>query len=418
MGKLGTIFGLVAAVLAIVAAVLSFLISGKRAQYEARAGKLAETVARMTASLDQNTNSGVGANVTFTAKGEGTEESGSLSWKQYAEDAAAFTQAADSAAGLAAKINQQRDTLAEALGKTAEALAMEQNADPAKFRDLSDEAAFAANVAALEGHVQAVSARDKAMTDALLKASQAVRRPLAEGVFTTRQTTKDADGNEVPGPFPCAAPLDDFTSAVQSVATRCEKYADAIADGIRAVSTFTWSTDPDRLRDERDYRGALTSLENDFAGINERLALYEQAKKQIADQKARIARLEDEVEEAAGELKDSKKELSKAKAEIEKLRKIIGVGPEGEETIDPNLTGTVVQVNEDWNFVVVDVGRTHHVQENLKMLVARDDKLVARLQLSKVFGKVSVAEILPEANIDTVRVGDRVILPKVQDDAE
>ena len=49
------------------------------------------------------------------------------------------------------------------------------------------------------------------------------------------------------------------------------------------------------------------------------------------------------------------------------------------------------------------------------MLVARDDKLVARLQVSKVFGKVSVAEILPRGEHRGGQGRDRVILPKEQE---
>ena len=92
MGKLGTIFGVVAALLAIAAAVLSFMISGKRALYEDRASKLADTVAQMVDKLDQNSNSGAKAAVSFTVA-EGQKNGGpedTLGWKKYLADPAAF----------------------------------------------------------------------------------------------------------------------------------------------------------------------------------------------------------------------------------------------------------------------------------------------------------------------------------------
>jgi len=301
------------------------------------------------------------------------------------------------------------------MGKAAAALEMDPaDSDPAKLRDLSNEATFGAALSAVGGHVEAVTARDKAMVAALVRASESLSHPIDQGVFNKREETTDADGKAVKGQFACAAPLDDFTGNVKGVVTRCNDYAEAIVTGIRSVSKFTWHADAEKVKDEREYSGVLTSLQNDFTEINEQLALFEQAKKEVAEQKTRISQLTDELENTAGELKDNKKELTKAKSKIKQLETMLG-GSIEDGTVDPNLTGQIVQVNDEWNFVVVNVGRTQRVQENLKMLVARDDKLVARLQLSKVLGKVSVAEILPEANVDAVRVGDRVIMPKSQD---
>jgi hypothetical protein len=287
--------------------------------------------------------------------------------------------------------------------------------DPKTYRELANETDLATRLTDVDGYIKAVSARDEAMIEALLRASESLSHPLEQSALTKRGDTTDPDGKVAKGPFPCATPLEEFKGNVKGVVGRCNEYADAIVDGIRSVTKFTWHADPEKVRSESEYSGVLITLRNDFTEINEQLALYEQAKKEVAEQKTRISQLTDELEETAGELKDNKKDLAKAKSRIKQLEIMLG-GPVGEGTVDPNLTGEVVQVNDEWNFVVVTVGRKHNVQENLKMLVARDDKLVARLQLSKVLGKVSVAEILPEANVDAVKVGDRVILPKLQDD--
>ena len=416
MGKLGTIFGMVAALLAIVAAVLSFLISGKRALYEERAGKLADTVAKMVGKLDQNSNSGVPAAVSFTVadKAAGTAEDGSLAWKKYLEDANAFGTNLDQAVTLAGKLNLQRDGLAEAMGKTASVLGMD--VDPATLRDVSNEAQFGTAVASISGHAEAVSERDKAMQEALLKAAETISHPVDATVLSKREETTDAEGNAVQGQFPCKGPLDEFTGNIKGLVTRCNDYADAIGAAINGVTKHTWQANADKIKDEREYGGVLTSLQNDFAEINEQLALYEQAKKEVAEQKTRISQLVEELEETSAELKDTKKDLTKIKGQLDRVRKSIGDfgGPEGGP--DPNITGEIIEVNDQWNFVIVNLGRNSRVQENLKMLVARQDRLVARLQISKVLGKFSVAEILPEANVEAVKIGDRVLLPKAQEE--
>jgi hypothetical protein len=415
MGKLGTIFGILAAILALAAAYLSFMISGKRAIYEDRASKLATTVTQMVDKLDQNSNSTAKAAVSFTvAEGQknGSPED-TLGWKKYVADPGAFDASLGQAVGLAQKLNGQRDNLAKSLADTSTQLGMDL--DVKELRDLSSEAGAGAAIAAVTGHVEAVMSRDKAMVDALVKAAGTINHPLDAAALNKREESTDADGKTVKGQFPCAAPLETFSGNVKGLATRANDYAEAIVAGIRGVNKHTWQADPEKLKDEREYSGVLTSLQNDFTDINEQLALYEQAKKEVAEQKTRISQLVEEVEEASAELKDVKKDLTKAKNQIVRLQKATGMNEDGPSGPDPNLSGEVVEVNDQWNFVVLNLGRTNRLPENLKMLVARGDKLVARLQVSRVMGKVSVAEILPDANVEAVKVGDRVIMPKEQE---
>ena len=171
-----------------------------------------------------------------------------------------------------------------------------------------------------------------------------------------------------------------------------------------------------KVRDEREYAGVLTSLQNDFDEINEKLALYDQAKKEVAEQKKRIEELVNDLEMTNTDLRETKRELAKLKTTAARRLPggvLSGTGEPG--GLNPDLAGKVLQVNREWNFVVIDVGRKDQVPENLRMLVARDDKLVAKLLISKVLGQVSVAEIMPEAMVSDVRVGDRVIMPKAQE---
>ncbi|MBN2449929.1 MAG: hypothetical protein JXR77_06050 [Lentisphaeria bacterium] len=418
MGKLGTFFGIIAAVLAIAAAALSFLISQKRALYEERAGKLAGTVAGMVQKMDQNSNTGLAATITFTAadKTAGTAEDGALAWTKYAEDSSAFDGLLTQALTLSGNLNQQRDDLADALGKTAASMQMaDTDLDPAMLRNLGDPEEFGRAVNGVLGHAEAVSARDQAMLKALIRASDDISHPIDQMAFSRRDETTDVDGNVVKGQFPCAVPLDEFGGHVKGMVTRCNQYADTMAEAINRVTKHQWEADPSKIRDEREYAGVLTSLLNDFDDINEQLALYEQAKKELAEQKQRIAQLMDEVEDTRGELKDTQKELSRVKRRLGQYERTVGgSGGDGEGTLDPNMVGEVLDVNPEWDFVIVNKGRQDHVSENLRLLVARGDKLVAKLMVSKVLGKVSVAEILPEALVTDVKVGDRVIVPRQQ----
>ena len=317
---------------------------------------------------------------------------------------------------MAGDLNGQRDSLADALGKTATQLEMlDTDLDPAMLHNMADLEQFAKTVDSVVNQAEAVSARDKAMMGALITASQQLNMSLTDTAFTRRQETTDEDGNVSKGPFACEAPLGEFSGKVTGLVTRCDAYADGIAKGIARVNQHNWQADPTKIKDESKYAGFLAALENDLAKINKQLGLYAQAKKDLADQKTKISQLTNEIDQGIADKADVDRALKKLKKDYDILKRATGGIDLGDGTVDVNLTGEVLEVNEEWAFVIVSVGRLNNVPENLKMLVARDDKLVAKLLVSKVLSKVCVAEILPEAYADAVKVGDRVILPKSQE---
>ena len=55
-----------------------------------------------------------------------------------------------------------------------------------------------------------------------------------------------------------------------------------------------------------------------------------------------------------------KKDLAKAKRRSPGCRKATGFDGEA-GSVDPNLAGQVVEVNDQWNFVVLNLGRVNRV---------------------------------------------------------
>jgi len=78
-------------------------------------------------------------------------------------------------------------------------------------------------------------------------------------------------------------------------------------------------------------------------------------------------------------------------------------------TTPPNLRGRVAAVQENWGFVVLDIGRTQHVTSNAQFVVYRDSKMIGKVQVLSVGASTSVAEILPEFQRGAPRVGDTVV---------
>ena len=78
-------------------------------------------------------------------------------------------------------------------------------------------------------------------------------------------------------------------------------------------------------------------------------------------------------------------------------------------TTPANLRGRIAAVQDDWGFVVLDLGRDQRVQTNTDFIVSRDDKMVAKVQVRAVGENTSVAEILPGFPKTQPHVGDVVV---------
>jgi hypothetical protein len=78
----------------------------------------------------------------------------------------------------------------------------------------------------------------------------------------------------------------------------------------------------------------------------------------------------------------------------------------------PNLTGSVLAVNEGLNFLVLSVGDRQGVNVNTSMLVVRGGQRVATLKVTSIEPRTSIAEVVPGtmARGQAVQRGDQVVL--------
>ncbi|MEM6916119.1 MAG: hypothetical protein AAF491_06080, partial [Verrucomicrobiota bacterium] len=75
------------------------------------------------------------------------------------------------------------------------------------------------------------------------------------------------------------------------------------------------------------------------------------------------------------------------------------------------LVATVIAVNKDWGFVMVNAGRAHGVEADSSLLVRRGNARIARLRIVNLEDTSIVADVVEESltpGID-VKPGDKVI---------
>lgn len=85
--------------------------------------------------------------------------------------------------------------------------------------------------------------------------------------------------------------------------------------------------------------------------------------------------------------------------------------------IRQGLTGTILAVNQAWNFVVLSLGDRQGVVPNAEMLVQRDGKFLGKVRVTSVEPSTSIADILVRTVPRGLSVmpGDRVIYQALRD---
>lgn len=80
------------------------------------------------------------------------------------------------------------------------------------------------------------------------------------------------------------------------------------------------------------------------------------------------------------------------------------------------LIATVIAVNRDWGFVMVNAGRAHGVTGDASLLVKRGNTRIARLRIVSLEEMAVVADIVPDSQVKGIEVqpGDKVIFENVQ----
>ena len=130
------------------------------------------------------------------------------------------------------------------------------------------------------------------------------------------------------------------------------------------------------------------------------------------------------VAELQAQLDDARKQLENAEHEktflTEKLQPGIREQMRGPEvmvqqrrgpTLRPSVRGTVLAVNQAYNFVVLNLGDRQGLEPNAEMLVLRDTTIIGKIRVSSVEPSTAIGDILGNSLARGVQVqpGDIVI---------
>ncbi|MBO4527281.1 MAG: hypothetical protein J5743_06625 [Victivallales bacterium] len=433
MGKLGKIFGILVLVLAIVVAVFSFLLSKHRDLFKNRAADLADGLVKTAQSLS----SGAGQSnpVSFTPASGGGKESGNLGWGDYKANPADYKNKIDAVAKLAQSVSDQRTVLSESLANIAATLKAPEDLG-ITADNLKNLGKYNAAAKALADHVEEVQKRDEEVR-ASLEALSGILKATAAGFddngFYTRKAAdgsapkpakkpakKSEDGDEEEeeeqaededkgaaqyGGYDVQTALQTLDQAAKVTVARTDAYKKGYEDLISAIGKYKWNVTASDLAG-KDYKSALAAMVADAKEINTKIGdLEEQVaklKKEVEDFKAKVADREDQI----AKLKDDLAKMTAERDQLKKQAELLSM-PKSEykdanapveaiekmEEVKVEITGKVLIVNEEWNFITLDLGKDQ-VVPGLKMAVNQNGAYIATVKITKVEDRVCCAEVV------------------------
>ncbi len=162
------------------------------------------------------------------------------------------------------------------------------------------------------------------------------------------------------------------------------------------------------LKNARDQIASLNdSIDEKNAEISRKdtqIATLEQDKTnlqlQIDDLNNKVIAAEEKVLDAEDQVRNLEEEVKDLYAQL---------GIKTSSTIPKGLTGRILVVNPDWNFVVIDLGSDDGLVSNAEMLIHRDDMLIGKVTISGVSREMAIAELNPAWLEGEVKAGDLVV---------
>lgn len=174
----------------------------------------------------------------------------------------------------------------------------------------------------------------------------------------------------------------------------------------------------------------LKDSDTRYANLTNELDIEKSSREQMAlenndlknnlskENKAKEA-IQQKLSHAVGELKALKNKLQSLGQERTALEAKIKDISSGEVSLDkivvnssPNNEGSIVVVNREHDFAVINLGEPDGMTVDKILSVYRAKKYLGDIKIERVQNNLSVADFIPPLNKDKVREGDKVVLKK------
>lgn len=198
-------------------------------------------------------------------------------------------------------------------------------------------------------------------------------------------------------------PLNQLVQAAESKQEDLVNTKDTLAttkDNLRSTVAELQSTQTTLATTEQTLESTATQLsetQNNVAQLED----------EVAEKKSDIDDLQADIDEFEETLEEKESDLTYKTERIAQLEEEIRVRDEG--TVQSDLIANVLSVNPEWNYLILDKGKSDQVLEGANMLIHRDGSLIGKCVVSEVQEDMAVASILLDWKEAEIMEGDNVI---------
>jgi hypothetical protein len=153
----------------------------------------------------------------------------------------------------------------------------------------------------------------------------------------------------------------------------------------------------------------VTAMKTQAAQVPKLLAINDELSASLKQMRAEVGLYEEQVAKQGNQ-------ISKLSGDVERWTAIAEARQPPTTTPTPTSLpdGTIVMVNYDYNYAIVDLGRRQRLPLGLELTVNRQGEYIGDLRVSRVYEHYAVAEIMPPRGGGLVIQGDNVAyLPPV-----
>lgn len=199
--------------------------------------------------------------------------------------------------------------------------------------------------------------------------------------------------------------LDDVTKAKEQLETDLTKAATDLQESLQQLAKT--QKENEELAGAVDQRqDEISRLSKDLEQIRSERTQLTQRIAQLTEQHKTLKTELNQIESAKTELETKVLELSQAQPTVE-LEKVLVTDAGAAGTV-AGPEGQVVVVNREYDFVVMNLGKSHGLTLGQEFQVIRDSQILGRVKVEKIYDELSAAAILPASNKASIREGDFV----------
>lgn len=225
-----------------------------------------------------------------------------------------------------------------------------------------------------------------------------------QGFSVAALAAEDADGLAR-----MQAPLNQLAAAALVQYTEAQDSKQDIQNTRQELATTKEELDK-TISDLDRTRGQIETLQTSINEKNIQISSFETRASALEQEKVslniQIDDLNNQIIQAGEELTDAQDKILTLEQTINMMEIELG---DKTRVVPKGLTGRILHVNRDWNFVVIDLGTDKGLVPNAEMLVHRKDALIGKVIISGLTREMAIAELSPGWAQATIKEGDYVV---------